>query len=242
MGGTTIASEARLGENLTKRLSSWVNRNWTFPIDASIVRSATIDMGVLNCYSTCIDRVTSLFNNVYFSRVWTFQEMLLGKNITMYGINDESISCIGQLDTWIDLTTDSKDKAYKLRAWIATSRVVRTISVNVILRVIDEDYLILNSLQMQVRRISSTKADIINGSPFWWYENHKGISNIFSAISIRPWGYKERRDIFRGLLGVFNGLFTSEEVEREIIGDDIERSRLLFLSSCPLRLGTHEPS
>ncbi|KAH6665819.1 heterokaryon incompatibility protein-domain-containing protein [Halenospora varia] len=237
MGGATIASEARLGENLTKRLSTWVNTNWTFPIDASMMRSAAIDMGVLNCYSTCIRRVTSLFNNLYFSRMWTFQEMLLGKNITMYGMNDESISCIGQLDTWMDLATDSKDKAYKLRAWITTSRVLRTASVNAILRVIDEDCLILDGLQTQVRGISSARTDIINGGPFWWYENHKGISNIFSAISIRPRGCKERRDIFRGLLGVFNGLFTPEEVDREIMGDDMEKISFAFFKQLSIKTG-----
>jgi len=34
---------------------------------------------------------------LYFSRVWTFQEMLIGKNIAMWGINEKSISCIGEL-------------------------------------------------------------------------------------------------------------------------------------------------
>ncbi|CZR64380.1 uncharacterized protein PAC_14278 [Phialocephala subalpina] len=237
MGGASLASEARLTENLTNRLSMWANTNWTFPMDDSTVRSAAIDMGVLNCYSTCISRVRSLFSNLYFSRVWTFQEMLLGKNITIYGINGESISCIGELDTWMDLATDSKDKAYKLQAWIVTSRVLRTASVNAILRIIEEDCLSLDSLQTQVKGISSARTDIINGGPNWWHENHKGISNIFSAISIRPRKCKERRDIFRGLLGVFSGLFTPEEVDRELAGDDIERISFAFFKQLSIKTG-----
>lgn len=132
-------------------------------MEASTVRSAAIDMGVLNCYSMCITRVRSLFNNSYFSRVWTFQEMLLGKNIIMYGINEQGISCIGELDTWMDLARDSQDKAFKLRAWISTSRVLRTASVNAILNQIDEDCLILDSLQLQVKGLSCARTDIING-------------------------------------------------------------------------------
>jgi hypothetical protein len=235
MGGAALASEAMLTENLTNRLSTWANTKWTFPMDASTVRSAAIDMGVLNCYSTCISRVQSLFNNSYFSRVWTFQEMLLGKNITMYGINEKSISCIGELDTWMDLATDSKDKAYKLQAWITTSRVLRTASVNAILRIIEEDCLILDGLQTQVEGIGCARTDIINGGPQWWYENHKGISNIFSAISITPRECEQRRDIFRGLLGVFSGLFTPEEVEREMMGDDIDRISFAFFKQLSIK-------
>jgi hypothetical protein len=237
MGEAALASEAMLTENLTNRLSTWANTNWTFPLDASTVRSAAINMGVLNCYSTCISRVRSLFNNLYFSRVWTFQEMLLGKNITMYGINDKSISCIGKLDTWMDLATDSKDKAYKLKEWIMTSRVQRPASVNAILRIIEEDCLSLNSLQTQVKGISCARTDIINGGPYWWYENHKGISNIFSAISIRPRECEQRRDIFRGLLGVFSGLFTPEEIERGMAGDDIEMISFAFFKQLSIKTG-----
>lgn len=235
IGGAALASEAMLSERSRQLLSSWGNTQWSFPIDRSTVRSADIDMGVLNCYSTCIGRVRSLFNNSYFSRVWTFQEMLLGKNITMYGINKNTISCIGELDTWMNLATDSKDKAYKLQAWIKTSRVLRTAPVNAILGVINEDCLILDSLQTQVKGISRAKMDIINGGPLWWYENHKGISNVFSAISIRPRECEKRRDIFRGLLGVFAGLFTPEETQRELIGDDIERISFAFFKQLSLK-------
>lgn len=119
MGGAALASEALgLTENVTRRLSSWVSKEWTFEVDRSTARSASVDMGVLNCYSTCIKHVKSLFANLYFSRVWTFQEMLLGKKITLWGINLQSISYIGELDIWMDLATDSKDKAYKLLGWI----------------------------------------------------------------------------------------------------------------------------
>ncbi len=237
MGGASLASEAMLTDKLVKRLDAWANTDWKFPIDYSTVRSAAIDMGLLNCYSTSINRVKSLFDNVYFSRVWTFQEMILGKNITMYGISPKSISCIGQLDTWMDLATDSKDKAYKLQKWIDTSRVLKTASVNAILRIIEEDYLSLEGLQTQARGISCARTDIINGGHHWWYENHKGISNVFSAISIAPRECEYKRDIFRGLLGIFNGLFTPEEVEYELTGDDIDKISFAFFKQLSLKTG-----
>lgn len=235
--GEALASEAMLSRNMIQRLSSWGTAKWMFPIDRSTVRSAAVDMGVLNCYSTCISRVRSVFDNSYFFRVWTFQEMLLGKNITMYGINGHRISCVGELATWMDLATDAKDKAYKLVKWIVTSRVLRTASVNTILRVIEEDCLVLDSLQTQVQGISSARTDIINGGPLWWRENHKGISNIFSAISIRPRECEYRRDVFRGLLGVFAGLFTPEETERDLMGDDIEPISFAFFKQLSIKTG-----
>ncbi len=167
MGGAALATEVRLTENLANRLSWWATTDWVFPMEYTMVKSAGVDLGVLNCYSTCISRVKSLFSNLYFTRVWTFQEMLLGKNLTIYGINKEHISCIGELETWMDLATDSKDKAYKLDAWIDTSRVLKTASVNAILRIIEEDCLVLDALQTQVKGISSARTDIINGGPFW---------------------------------------------------------------------------
>lgn len=180
MDGAALASETRLTGNLINRLAVWAKANWVFPMEYTTVRSAAIDMGVLNCYATCISRVKSLFQNPYFTRVWTFQEMLLGKNITIYGINKESISCIGELETWMDLATDATDKAYKLESWIDSSRVIKTASVNAILRIIEEDCLVLNFLQTQVKGISSAKTDIINGGPFWWYENRKLRGRPFS--------------------------------------------------------------
>ena len=237
MGGAALASEARLSENMAKRLSTWANKEWIFPVDKQTVMSAAIDMGVLNCYSTCISHVMSLFDNVYFSRVWTFQEMILGKNITMWGINPKKISCIGQLHVWMDLATDSKDKAYKLQAWIENCRVLRTGSVNAILGIIENDNQSLNSLQTQVMGINCARADIINGGPYWWYENYKGISNIFSAVSITPRECEKRPDIFRGLLGVFSGLFTPEEIEREMSGDDMERISFNFFKQLSIKTG-----
>lgn len=206
-------------------------------MERSTARSASVDMGVLNCYSTCIKHVRSLFANPYFSQVWTFQEMLLGKNITLWGINLDSTSCIGELDIWMDLATDSKDKAYKLMKWITNCRVLKTESVNAILRVIDEDNLSLNNLQMQVKGINSARSDIIIGGPYWWYENYKGISNVFSAVSIRPRTCDQRADIFRGLLGVFSGLFTAEEIERDISGDDLGKISFAFFKQLSMKTG-----
>ncbi|KAH8803356.1 heterokaryon incompatibility protein-domain-containing protein [Xylogone sp. PMI_703] len=230
MRGAALTSEALgLTENLTKRLSKWADDEpWTFDVDKVTVRSAAIDLGILNCYSTCISQVISLFRHSYFYRVWTFQEMLLGKNITLWGIDSKNISCIGELHIWMDLATDAKDKAYKLRAWIEACRVLNTESVSAVLRIIEEDKLLLDNLQTQVKGISSARADIISGGESWWYENHKGISNVFSAISIRPRKCREKGDIFRGLLGVFSGLFTAEEIQREMSGDDIEKISFAF--------------
>jgi hypothetical protein len=238
MGGAALASEAvALTESVTRRLSMWARREWTFEVDPLTVRSAAVDMGVLNCYSTCVKHVRSLFDNLYFSRVWTFQEMLLGKKITMWGINLDSISHIGELDIWMDLATDSKDKALKLQSWISNPRFLNTQSVNAILRVIEEDNLSLQSLQTQVKGIDSARSDIINGGPYWWHENYKGISNVFSAVSIRPRKCDQRADIFRGLLGVFSGLFTAEEIEREICGDDMDKISFAFFKQLSIKTG-----
>lgn len=115
MEGAAMASEARLTDNLTARLNMWAGRDWAFPMDRSMVRSAGIELGLLNCYSTSMKYVRSLFNHEYFSRVWTFQEILLGKNIAMWGINHGKISHLGELDRWMDLAIDCRDKAIKLQ-------------------------------------------------------------------------------------------------------------------------------
>jgi hypothetical protein len=222
MQGTALATEAvGLTERVINLLDRWAKTDWKFDMDASSVRSAAIDMGVINCYSTCIERVTSLFDNDYFTRVWTFQEMILGKNITMWGVNPKSIFYIGQLHTWMDLAIECADKAAKLYNWIKEGRFLNTAGVNAILRVIDEDILFLASLGTQVKGINSARTDIINGGSYWWRENYKGISNIFSAISLRPRKCRDSADIFRGLLGIFSGLFTKDEVETELSGKDI---------------------
>jgi hypothetical protein len=238
MGGAALASEAMgLSENFKKRLLMWANAEWTFGIEKSIAKSAAIDLGVLNCYSTCIDHVSSLFDNEYFYRVWTFQEMILGKNVAMWGINHEKLSPIGELAVWMDLATDAKDKAYKLQGWIENCRVLKTGAVNAILGIIAEDNLTLNSLQLQVRGINSARADIVTGGPNWWYENYMGINNIFSAVSMTPRKCREKADIFRGLLGVFSGLFTQEEVLRELSGDDMDRISFNFFKQLSLKTG-----
>jgi hypothetical protein len=238
MGGAALASEAMLTEKLINRLSHWATkRDWTFPVDEMTVRSAAIDMGVLNCYSTCIHHVRSLFENPYFTRVWTFQEMILGKNITMWAINPNTISEIGALHIWMDLATDATDKAFKLQRWIESSRVMNTGSVLAILGKIEEDNIVLNSLQMQVMGINSARADIINGGSLWWRENYKGISNIFSAISITPRQCGNKQDIFRGLLGIFSGLFTPEEIERDMSGSDLESISFHFFKQLSVKTG-----
>ncbi|KAK2471093.1 hypothetical protein H9L39_17324 [Fusarium oxysporum f. sp. albedinis] len=222
MRGAALASEAiGLTGKVVNLLIHWASTTWKFDIAQSSVRSAAIDMGVINCYSTCIKRVTSLFDNAYFTRVWTFQEMILGKNITMWGANAKSIFYIGQLHTWMDLAIECADKAFKLHDWIENGRFFKTAGVNAILRVIGEDILSLVSLRIQVKGINSARTDITNGGSYWWRENYKGISNIFSAISLRPRKCRDTADIFRGLLGIFSGLFTEDEVNAELSGKDI---------------------
>lgn len=231
MGGAAMASEAlTLSQNAVARLNDWAKAPWKFPVPQSLVRSAAIDVGLLNCYSTCISHVRALFRNAYFSRVWTFQEMILGKNVVMWAIDREKISAIGELATWMDLATDSKDKAYKLQDWITGSRVVRTESANAILGRIVEDQLNLDSLQLQVMGISCARTDIINGGPRWWRENHKGVSNVFSAISITPRNCDQRNkaDIFKGLLGIFSGLFSAQEIDRDLANENIEQASFNF--------------
>jgi hypothetical protein len=238
MDGAALASEARLTERMATELSAWANtKDWVFRMEETAVRSAAIEMGVLNCYATCISHISSLFDNEYFSRVWTFQEMLLGKNITMWGINEKDVSCVGALHTWMDLATDARDKAEKLEAWIEGCRVHNTASVNTILGIIQEDKVSLGYLQTQVRGINSARTDIISGGPRWWLDNHKGISNIFSAISMRPREATKPADIFKGLLGVFSGMFTAAEIESQLSGEDIEAISFAFFRQLSLKTG-----
>ncbi|RYP17626.1 hypothetical protein DL765_004408 [Monosporascus sp. GIB2] len=236
--GAALASEARLTENLTNRLFKWRDSDdWAFRVPKTVVRSAGVDMGVLNCYATSIYHVKSLFENQYFTRMWTFQEMILGKNITLWAINPERIDRIGELDTWMDLARDSQDKAYKLFDWIHGCRRVNTASVNAILRIIAEDKEVLDSLRLQVRGIGGARTDIVSGGPWWWRENYKGISNIFSAVSLTPRQCREKADIFRGLLGIFSGLFSPEEVKRDLSGDNLDRISFNFFKQLSNKTG-----
>ena len=137
----------------------------------------------------------------------------------------------------MDLATDSRDKACKLHAWIEDCRILKTGSVNAILRIIKEDMLSLNFLQTQVKGINCARTDIINGGPSWWHENYKGISNIFSAVSLTPRKCGEKADIFRGLLGVFAELFSPEEIENKMSGDDIEKISFNFFKQLSIKTG-----
>ncbi|KAI1123706.1 heterokaryon incompatibility protein-domain-containing protein [Nemania abortiva] len=231
IGGASLVSDSgRLSRELEERRRRWAgDEPWVRPeLPKSKVTSAGIDLGVLNCYNTCVTYVHSLFGNKYFTRVWTFQEMILGKNIQIIGVAKGRMSGIGPLQEWMDLASDCRDKATKLYNWINTPRAVNTTAINVVLGVISSDIRILRTLQTIVRGINAARTDIINGGQFWWRENPKGISNIFSAISITPRGCRHMEDLFRGLLGIFSGLFTPLEIEKEIAGDDIEKMSFAF--------------
>ncbi|USP80495.1 HET domain containing protein [Curvularia clavata] len=210
------------------QLQEWEKAPWAFAVPQTTVRAAAIDLGVLNCYSTCINHVRSLLRNPYFTRIETFQEMVLGKNVVVWATDRREILLIGGLDTWMSLAVDCVEKASKLRDWIQKSRRLNNASINAILRVVDEDMLSLERLRLQVQGIESAKTDIINGGPNWWCENNRGIANIFSAVSLISRNAERNEDIFRGLLGIFNGLFTFDEIKTQVAGDDIEKISFNF--------------
>ncbi|ETS85745.1 hypothetical protein PFICI_03770 [Pestalotiopsis fici W106-1] len=235
MHGSALASEARLTDNLKTSLSAWADSTWDFPVDRSIVRSAAIEPGLLNCYSTCVSRVTSLFSNRYFSRVWTFQEMLLGKNIHMWGLNKTEVAPIGKLDNWMDLATDAKDKATKLYAWIETAREWKTASCDAVLAQIEADIERLEWLTVQAQGIVAARTDIVNGGPGWWRHNHDGVSNVFSAVSLRPRRCRDMEDIFKGLLGIFKGLFTYEEIQADFKDKTLDQMAFHFFKNLSIK-------
>ncbi|KAK4118216.1 hypothetical protein N657DRAFT_651518 [Parathielavia appendiculata] len=241
MVGAARATDALLSPNVIRQLSDWAEAPWLFRVSQAAVRAAAVEPGILNCYATCISHVRSLFRNLYFSRVWTFQEMLLGKNITMWGVNPDDMKCIGQFGTWMDLAIDASDKAFKLRNWIDDCRRFNTRGINAILQVIEEDLLNLTFLRTQVQGINSARTDIIAGGARWWRDNYKGICNIFSAISIWPRQCKEPADIFMGLLGVFCGLFSEEESKQlelpEDSDGDIDPLAFAFFKQLSLKTG-----
>ncbi|KAI1178963.1 heterokaryon incompatibility protein-domain-containing protein [Nemania sp. FL0916] len=245
IGGASMVSDAmRLSPELKERHRRWAEEEfWVRDVlSKPMVRTAGIDLGVLNCYNTCVTRVQSLFANKYFTRVWTFQEMIqmpaaVGKNIQIVGVAGGKMSGIGPLHEWMDLASDCRDKAAKLYDWINDPRAVRTSSINVVLAVIDNDLRILRMLQTMVRGINAARTDIINGGQFWWRENPRGISNIFSAISITPRGCSRMHDLFRGLLGIFSGLFAPDEIQTDIAGDDIEKISFAFFKRLSTRTG-----
>ncbi|CEJ90867.1 hypothetical protein VHEMI06620 [[Torrubiella] hemipterigena] len=284
MVGTSLTSEAvGLTTNVINRLSAWADaREWRFGVEYDLdevqIRSAGIDMGVLNCYATCIHHVMSLFNNNYFHRVWTFEEMILGKNIAMWAVKLESnqvekqiadatnsekpkpdtpsqkegsapmdmtilevdqvnVSELGELPVWMDLTLLAKDKAAALSDWIKANRRVQTAAVGSILAIIEANDIILDGLRIQVRGLRSAKIDVISGGPFWWRDNLAGIANIFATFSLTPRKSKKMRDIFRGLLGLFHGLFTPEEVKRDLGGHDLEVISFNFFKQLSLKTG-----
>lgn len=78
IGGASMVSDSmRLSSKLEERLRQWAEENpWVGVLSKARVTSAGIDLGVMNCYNTCVDHVRSLFENEYFTRVWTFQEMI----------------------------------------------------------------------------------------------------------------------------------------------------------------------
>jgi hypothetical protein len=170
-----------------------------------------------------------------------FKRCFSGKNIILFAINDNSIFCIGQVNNWLDFATDCKDKAHKLCEWIEESRQESPAPVLTILRIIEDDYLTLSFLQIQVRGISAARLDIITGGSSWWYENYKGVSNVFSAISIIPRHCGKPGDIFRSLLGIFSDLFSPKEVHDQLMShdkdDDMERISFAFFKQLYIKTG-----
>ncbi|KAM7213449.1 Heterokaryon incompatibility protein (HET) domain containing protein [Rhypophila decipiens] len=238
VSGDMITSEAKLTQNVDDKLSEWANNApWAFPLDKPTAKSAHINLGVLNCYATCVNQVKAVFENVYFRRVWTFQEMLLGKNTTLWNVDKTTISCAGELGVWMNLATDSRDKASKLYDWIENSRHLKTTTQSTILGWIDLDKDDLHSLQIVVQGINAARGDIINGGPSWWKRNPKGVSNVFSAISMIPRSAFWKPDTFTGLMGVFSGLFTPAEMERDMATTDLNALSFAFFKQLSIKTG-----
>ncbi|TGJ78812.1 hypothetical protein E0Z10_g9946 [Xylaria hypoxylon] len=259
IGGASIVMDTmQLSDKLEERLMEWAKKPWiSDKLSEAAARSSGMDLGVMNCYNTCINHVKVLFNNEYFTRVWTFQEMILfydseafiylqllirgvpvGKNLQIVGITGENMSGIGSLFEWMELARDCLDKAFKLRHWIDNPRLVNTAWIGVVLRLIKDDIDHLLWLVKTVKGIDAARIDIINGGPDWWVENQKGISNIFSAVSLTPRQCRDMPDLFKGLLGIFNGLFTPEQIKTELSGNDIEKMSFAFFKELSSKTGT----
>ncbi|KAI0402455.1 hypothetical protein F4802DRAFT_575799 [Xylaria palmicola] len=129
------------------------------------------------------------------------------------------MSGIGSLYEWMELASDCRDKATKLYNWISNPRAIEI------------------ALQTMIGGINAARTDIINGGQFWWLANPMGVSNIFSAISITPRGCRYMPDLFRGLLGIFSGLFTAEEIRTQISGNDIEKISFAFFKRLSTKTG-----
>ncbi|KAI3330666.1 heterokaryon incompatibility protein-domain-containing protein [Ustulina deusta] len=237
-GASMVMDTMKLSPNLEARLTQWTKTPWIHRgLSEAAARSAGMDIGVMNCYNTCVSHVKSLFDNEYFTRVWTFQEMILGKNLQIVGVTDGFMSDIGTLFEWMELARDCDDKAHKLYSWIAGPRVVKTASISLVLGLIENDSNRLDWLTTMVMSIDAARIDIINGGQRWWVENQKGVSNIFSAISLTPRSCREMEDLFRGLLGIFSGLFTPEEIKEKISGNDIDKMSFAFFKQLSSETG-----
>ncbi|KAK5635724.1 hypothetical protein RRF57_011436 [Xylaria bambusicola] len=239
IGGASLLVETmRLSPNLEERLHSWSKKPWiSDALSEAVAEISGMDIGVMNCYNTCISQVKSIFENKYFTRVWTFQEMILGKNLQIIGVTAKKMSSIGSLFKWMELARDCDDKARKLYGWIDRARIVKTESISLVLRLIADDINHLHALKEVVMSIDAARIDIINGGPQWWVENQKGISNIFSAIALTPRSCRDMQDLFRGLLGIFSGLFTPAEIEEDIKGNDMNKMSFTFFKRLSSRTG-----
>ncbi|KAI0803780.1 heterokaryon incompatibility protein-domain-containing protein [Xylaria sp. FL0064] len=237
-GASMVIDTMKLSSNLEHRLMQWAKKPWLHNrLSEAAATSAGMDIGVMNCYNTCVSHVKSLFENEYFTRVWTFQEMILGKNLQMMGVTGEKMSDIGSLFEWMELARDCDDKAQKLHRWIYRSRIVETGAISLVLHLIKDDKDYLDTLKTMVRSIDAARIDIITGGPQWWIQNQGGICNIFSAISLVPRSCRDMQDLFRGLLGIFSGLFTPEQIQTEIAGNDLEKMSFAFFKELSSRTG-----
>lgn len=145
----------------------------------------------------------------------------------------------------MDWVTDATHKAEKLEEWVDGCKYHKSESVNTILRIIHENKIFLDYLQTQVRGMNSARTDIINGGPRWWLDSHKGITNVFSAISIRPRKATDIADTFKGLLGVSPGCLPRRGLRASSKGIKSKTSRSRSFASCRSRrdgFGRDSPS
>jgi len=184
-GGRPLVTSPLTGEDFNRRLAGWAHDAWCFPVEKSTIEYAAIEPGLLNGYSMCSNHIQSLFDHPYFSRAWCFPEMMLGKNLSIWGANEAAAFHLGDFQAWLELVREVRDKAMKLGTWVeACSPPNASTAIGTILGALAGDEQRLESLQVELHGLTSARTDIINGGPYWWRENYMGISNLLAVASI----------------------------------------------------------
>ena len=226
--------------NSDGRLHDWSKGTWNFPLVESEMGLDALEMSLLNGYSTCVRQVQSLMADPYFSEAWVFQEMMLAKDVGLWGFNDVAGSYIslGDFRTWADAILRALGTCRGLQGWIKGLIGPESATVNAVLNILDEDLRSLETLPREMDGINDSRADILKEGSLWWHNGEYRIANLFSVYSSRPRVGTQGRDIFSALLGIFSGLFTPNEIRetltRHIAIDD---TSFVFLQRLSLATG-----